>query len=55
MLELRKVLMLVAVLFLLQTARGATQEALPKEGVLRATLENGFKVVIVRNTLSAVV
>ena len=54
-LEIRKVLLLAVLVVSLQSVWAATLEAGPEEGVLRATLENGLRVVIVRNTLSPVV
>ena len=50
-----EVLLLAVLVASLQSVWTATVEAGPEEGVLRATLENGLRVVIVRNTLSPVV
>jgi zinc protease len=48
-------LALAAVLFLGNAFAAERQEAAPADGVLRGTLENGLRVVIVRNTLAPTV
>ncbi len=48
-------LILAALLVLAPAAGAGPKEAGPEQGVLRATLQNGMRVVIVRNTLAPVV
>ncbi len=51
----QKIAMMAILLALLPAGGAVTEETPSEQGVLRATLENGLKVVVVRNTLSPVV
>ena len=55
LLETWKILLLVALLALLQSVWTPPGEAGPQEDVLRVTLENGLRAVIVRNSVAPVV